>query len=62
MTRGGRYGQGPPEFGLVVSWQPVTRGVVLEPVGRLAGWEDAAATLTDLYERRIRGNAVLTIP
>jgi hypothetical protein len=31
MTRGGRYGQGPPEFGLVVSWQPVTRGVVLEP-------------------------------
>jgi hypothetical protein len=31
MTRGGWYGQGPPEFGLVVSWQPVTRSVVLEP-------------------------------
>ena len=31
-------------------------------IGRLAGWEDAATTLTDLYERRIRGNAVLTIP
>src|SRR6185312_5049788 len=31
MTRGVWYVQGPPKFGLVVSWQPVTRGVVLEP-------------------------------
>jgi NADPH:quinone reductase-like Zn-dependent oxidoreductase len=110
MIRGVWYAQGPPEFGLVVSWQPVTRGVVLDhrrrsffdilggpqtvtirsfaywdspvpygrdlavlvrlvatgrlypEIGRLAGWEDAATTLTDLYERRIRGKAVLTIP
>jgi NADPH:quinone reductase-like Zn-dependent oxidoreductase len=31
-------------------------------IAGLAGWEDAATTLTDLYHRRIRGNAVLTIP
>ena len=31
-------------------------------IAGVVGWEDAAATLTDLYHRRIRGNAVLTIP
>jgi len=30
-------------------------------IGRLADWSDTATTLTDLYQRRIRGNAVLTI-
>jgi NADPH:quinone reductase-like Zn-dependent oxidoreductase len=40
----------------------VSTGRLHPEIGRLAGWEDAAATLADLYERRIRGNAVLTIP
>ena len=30
-------------------------------IGRLADWSATAATLNDLYHRRIRGNAVLTI-
>jgi NADPH2:quinone reductase len=31
-------------------------------IGRVASWADTAATLTDLYERRVRGKAILTIP
>lgn len=30
-------------------------------IGRVAGWAETAAVLTDLRERRIRGNAVLTL-
>ncbi|MCZ4102048.1 zinc-binding dehydrogenase [Streptomyces sp. So13.3] len=30
-------------------------------IGRLTGWQDTAATLNDLRDRRITGNAVLTI-
>jgi NADPH2:quinone reductase len=30
-------------------------------IGRLADWRDTARTLTDLHDRRIAGNAVLTI-
>jgi NADPH:quinone reductase len=30
-------------------------------IGRLADWSATGATLNDLYHRRIRGNAVLTI-
>jgi NADPH:quinone reductase len=40
----------------------VATGRLHPEIGRLAGWEDTAATLTDLYQRRIRGNAVLTVP
>jgi NADPH2:quinone reductase len=39
----------------------VTTGRLHPEIGRLADWSDTAATLTDLYQRRIRGNAVLTI-
>ena len=31
-------------------------------IGRIADWADTAAVLTDLRQRRIRGNAILTIP
>jgi hypothetical protein len=44
ITRGGRYGEGPPEFGLVVGWQPVTRGVVLEPPPPEPGLGELRAT------------------
>ena len=30
-------------------------------IGRVAGWADTAVTLADLRERRIRGNAILTM-
>jgi hypothetical protein len=39
----------------------VTTGRLHPEIGRLADWSDTATTLTDLYQRRIRGNAVLTI-
>jgi NADPH2:quinone reductase len=39
----------------------VATGRLHPEIGRVAGWSDTAATLTDLYQRRIRGNAVLTI-
>ncbi len=31
-------------------------------IGQVASWRDTAAVLTDLYERRVRGKAILTIP
>jgi NADPH:quinone reductase len=40
----------------------VAAGRLHPEIGRVADWGETAATLTDLYERRIRGNAVLTIP
>jgi len=39
----------------------VATGSLHPEIGRVAGWADTAATLTDLYQRRIRGNAVLTV-
>ena len=39
----------------------VATGRLHPEIGRMADWSDTAATLTDLYQRRIRGNAVLTI-
>jgi NADPH:quinone reductase len=58
------YWDSPVPYGrdLAVLLRLVATGRLHPEIGRLAGWEDAAATLTDLYERRIRGNAVLTIP
>ena len=58
------YWDSPVPYGrdLAVLIRLVATGRLHPEIGRLAGWEDAAATLTDLYQRRIRGNAVLTIP
>jgi NADPH:quinone reductase len=58
------YWDSPVPYGrdLAVLLRLIATGRLHPEIGRLAGWEDAAATLTDLYERRIRGNAVLTIP
>ena len=39
----------------------VATGSLHPEIGRVAGWADTAVTLTDLYQRRIRGNAVLTV-
>jgi NADPH:quinone reductase len=39
----------------------VASGDLHPEIGRVADWADTATTLTDLRERRIRGNAVLTI-
>jgi NADPH:quinone reductase-like Zn-dependent oxidoreductase len=39
----------------------VATGRLHPEIGRLADWSDTATTLTDLYQRRVRGNAVLTI-
>jgi NADPH:quinone reductase-like Zn-dependent oxidoreductase len=52
----------PSGHDLAVLLRLVAAGRLHPEIGRLAGWEDAATTLTDLYQRRIRGNAVLTIP
>jgi NADPH:quinone reductase len=46
---------------LAVLLRLVAAGRLHPEIGRLVGWEDTAATLTDLYQRRVRGNAVLTI-
>jgi NADPH:quinone reductase len=58
------YWDSPVPYGrdLAVLLRLVATGRLHPEIGRLAGWEDAATTLTDLYHRRIRGNAVLTIP
>ena len=51
-------GYGPDLAALV---RLVATGRLHPEIGRVAGWADTAATLTDLYQRRIRGNAVLTV-
>ena len=58
------YWDSPVPYGhdLAVLLRLVATGRLHPEIGHLAGWDDAAATLTDLYQRRIRGNAVLTIP
>lgn len=57
------YWDSPVSYGqdLATLVRLVATGRLHPEIGRLAGWEHAAATLTDLYQRRIRGNAVLTI-
>lgn len=39
----------------------VAAGRLHPEIGRVADWSHTAATLTDLYQRRIRGNAVLKV-
>jgi NADPH:quinone reductase len=39
----------------------VASGKLHPEIGRVADWTDTAVTITDLRERRIRGNAVLTV-
>jgi NADPH:quinone reductase len=46
---------------LAVLVRLVASGQLHPEIGRIADWADTATTLTDLRERRIRGNAVLTI-
>jgi ketosteroid isomerase-like protein len=57
------YWDSPVPYGrdLAVLLRLVATGRLHPEIGRLAGWEDAAATLTDLYERRILsvGNQVV---
>ena len=48
-----------PDLSILV--RLVASGQLHPEIGRVADWADTAATLTDLRERRIRGNAVLTI-
>ncbi|MFG1808513.1 zinc-binding dehydrogenase [Streptomyces sp. NPDC049040] len=38
----------------------VAGGRLHPEIGRLAGWDDTAAVLADLHDRRVAGNAVLT--
>jgi len=51
-------GYGPDLAALV---RLVATGRLHPEIGRVADWADTAVTLTDLYQRRIRGNAVLTV-
>ncbi|MBO2460062.1 zinc-binding dehydrogenase [Actinomadura violacea] len=46
---------------LAVLVRLVAEGRLHPEIGRAAGWAQTAAVLTDLRERRVRGNAVLTI-
>ena len=39
----------------------VANGRLHPEIGRVTDWADTAGTLTDLRDRRIRGNAVLTV-
>ena len=56
------YWDTPVSYGedLAILVRLVATGRLHPEIGRLAGWADTAATLTDLHHRRIRGNAVLT--
>jgi NADPH:quinone reductase len=53
----------PPPYGadLTALVLLVATGRLHPEVGRVADWADTAATLIDLRDRRIRGNAVLTV-
>jgi NADPH:quinone reductase len=57
------YWDSPVPYGedLAILIRLVAAGRLHPEIGRLAGWADTTATLTDLYQRRIRGNAVLTV-
>jgi NADPH:quinone reductase len=39
----------------------VAAGQLHPEIGRTAGWTETAVVLNDLYQRRIRGNAILTV-
>jgi NADPH:quinone reductase len=53
----------PPPYGadLAILVRLVADGRLHPEIGRVADWADTAGTLTDLRDRRIRGNAVLTM-
>jgi NADPH:quinone reductase len=53
----------PPPYGadLAVLVRLVANGRLHPEIGRVTDWADTAGTLTDLRDRRIRGNAVLTV-
>jgi NADPH:quinone reductase len=57
------YADFPEPYGLDLSVlvRLVADGRLHPEIGRVADWADTARTLTDLRERRIRGNAVLTV-
>jgi len=55
------YEDGPPARDLETLVRLVSRGALHPEVGVVAGWEQTGAVLADLRERRITGNAVLTI-
>ena len=50
-----------PGEDLAILVRLVATGRLHAEIGRVADWADTAATLADLRERRIRGNAVLTM-
>jgi NADPH2:quinone reductase len=56
------YADSPP-YGadLAILVRLVAHGRLHPEIGRVADWADTARTLTDLRDRRIRGNAVLTV-
>ena len=54
------YEDGPPARDLETLVRLVARGALHPELGVVAGWERTSAVLTDLRERRITGNAVLT--
>lgn len=53
----------PASYGedLAILVRLVATGRLHPEIGRVADWADTAATIADLSERRIRGNAVLTV-
>jgi len=55
------YEDGPPARDLETLVRLVSRGALHPELGVVAGWEHTSAVLADLRERRITGNAVLTI-
>jgi NADPH2:quinone reductase len=57
------YADFPEPYGadLAVLVRLVAAGRLHPEIGRTAGWHETAAVLADLRERRIRGNAVLTV-
>ena len=57
------YWDGPGGYGpdLAALVRRVAAGRLHPEIGRVAAWADTAAALTDLYQRRIRGSAVLTV-
>jgi len=57
------YWDFPTPYGadLAILVRLVTAGRLHPEIGRIADWADTAATLTDLRQRRIRGNTVPTV-
>jgi NADPH:quinone reductase len=56
------YADSPPyDADLAILVRLVAHGRLHPEIGRVADWADTAGTLTDLRDRRIRGNAVLTV-